>query len=131
MKVKGRPMRNVILSVLVACIAVGAGGCSIFRMSAFRSDGIPYEKYQVGGGWDIEYKAPAPGTVYLVEARSSKPIETKSLDEGDTYRQVIDPGESRLKDMGIDPTVARFQLYFIPWGQAKPCTGETKEKAGK
>jgi hypothetical protein len=125
---KGRPMRKVILSMLMAGIAAGACGCSAFETSAFRSNGIPQQMYLVGGGWDIEYKAYAPGIVYLVEVHSGKLIETKSLDEGDTYRQSIDPGESRLQEMGIDRTVARFQLYFIPWGKTKLCPEEKMEK---
>jgi hypothetical protein len=128
MIMKGRPMRKVILSMLMAGIAAGAGGCSAFETSAFRSDGIPKQMYLVGGGWDIEYKAYAPGSVYLVEMHSGKLIETKSLDEGDTYRQSIDPGESRLKDMGIEPSAAKFQLYFIPAPGEKPCPEEKAEK---
>jgi hypothetical protein len=131
MIMKGESMRSAILLLLAVCVAAGVSGCSGMETIAFRSDGIPCDKYQVGGGWDIEYKAPAPGTVYLVEMNNRRLIETKSLDEGETYRQNIDPGESRLKDMGIEPSAARFWLYFIPAPKEKPCSRETGEKAVK
>jgi hypothetical protein len=131
MTMKGESMGKVTLLVLAVSAVVLVSGCSVMETSAFRSDGIPQQKYLVGGGWDVSFSAPCAGTVYLVEANYGKFIETKSVDEGDTYRQTIDPGESRLKEIGVEPAYAKFQLYFVPVPQAKPCSKEMEGKPGR
>jgi hypothetical protein len=122
---EGTAMRNSSLVILACCLAFMVGGCSGLEGSAFRSDGIPQDKYLVGGGWQIDFTAPSNGTAYLVEMNYRKLLETKSLDEGESYRQNIDPGESQLKDIGIDSSSARLALFFVP---ARPCQPEHCEK---
>jgi hypothetical protein len=123
---KGKPMKTLTSTILMLCIVAAVSGCSMSDRSAFRWDAIPQDRYIVGGGWNIDFTAPASGTAVLVEMSTRRLIETKSMAEGDTYRQSFDPGQSELKDMGIEPKWARFQLYFVPAEAAKSCPNAGK-----
>jgi len=42
---------------------------------------LPGRQYPVGGGLNIAWQAPSAGTVFLVEKRTGKLVETRSLEE--------------------------------------------------
>ena len=86
----------------------------------FRSEYLPGDAQLVGGGLVIEWQAPVPGTVYLMEKRTGRLVQTFTLAEGEPYHfaveSVVDAEE--LGDMlGIDIAKAQFLLYFKPLGR--------------
>jgi len=73
----------------------------------------------VGGGLVIKWKAPEPGTVYLVEKRTGKLVQTFTLEEGQSYEfaveSVVDADDLSTL-LGIDVSRSQFLLYFKPGG---------------
>jgi len=71
----------------------------------------------VGGGMMIAWKAPARGTVYLVEKQTGKIVETRSLEQDEVYSfaatSVVQADEFEQM-LGIRFSRARFLLYFEP-----------------
>ena len=113
-------MSAVVLGLLGAALLTG--GCGPGRGStAIR---LPDAPRLVGGGILIEWQAPEPGTAYLVEKRTGKIVETRSLDEGGVYSfaatSVVQADEFEQM-LGIPFGKAQFLLYFQPTGEA----GET------
>jgi len=81
--------------------------------------GLPGEQYLVGGGLNISWKAPEAGTVYLIEKRTRKLVETRSLEEGGVFSFTVDSTvrAQELGDiLGINLARAEFLLYFEPVG---------------
>ena len=113
--------------MMVTILALVLGGCTIVGDSgSFRSDGLPKQQYYVGGGFMIEYEAPSPGTLYVVEKTSVKFIVTKSLDEGEVFELTLDPTDTEgLEIIGIDPLNVKFCMYFVP---AKVTAAEVSEE---
>lgn len=119
--------RMVVLSA-----ALGAGwllaGCASHPAVAE----MPDAPRLVGGGMMIAWTAPGPGTVYLIEKRTGKLVETRTLNEGDVYAfnvtSVVQADEFEQM-LGIRFGKAQFQLFFEPAGvgnatQESPETGE-------
>lgn len=83
----------------------------------------------VGGGLKIEWQAPEPGTVYLVEKRSGKLVQTFTLKAGEMYdfaiESVVD-AEELGSMLGIDIAKAQFLLYFKPAGPATAAEPQVK-----
>jgi len=82
-----------------------------------QADGLPGEEYLVGGGVMIDWEAPAVGTAYLVEKTAGKIVETRSLNEGDSYSFSVTSGKQASefeKMLGVKFSEARFLLYFQP-----------------
>lgn len=91
------------------------------KQNAFDNNGLPQKQYYVGGGYIINFQAPADGTAYLVEANLAKIIQTDSLSTGEEYVLEIDPADEEIKNrmiaMGLTPDNPRdmkFELYFVP-----------------
>jgi hypothetical protein len=81
------------------------------------------QQYLVGGGLNIAWKAPEAGTVYLMEKKTGKLVETKSLEEGDVFSFVVDSTvrAQELGDiLGMSLAKAQFLLYFEPAGEEQP-----------
>ncbi len=91
------------------------GGC----WTGDRTARLPDTPRLVGGGMVIEWRAPERGTVYLVEKRTRKIVETRSLEEGGIYKftatSVVQADEFEQM-LGIRFSKAQFQLYFEPAG---------------
>jgi hypothetical protein len=89
-------------------------GCT--TTSAFRENGLPSERYAVGAGYTIEYKAASNGTVYWVEETSGKIVESKSVEKGQVVQ--FDLGatdnEECKEAFGVDFKDTRLTLYFVP-----------------
>ncbi len=126
---------HVIVPVLVMSL-VGAlllvGGCGPDKhAAAFR---LPDAPRLVGGGIMIDWKAPQPGTVYLVEQRTGKLVETRSLDEGEVYSFVatsVVQADDFEQILGIRFGRARFMLYFEPQdGAGEPAVAQESARAG-
>ena len=77
----------------------------------------------------IEWRAPERGTVYLVEKRTAKIVETRSLDAGEVYSfsatSIVQADEFEQM-LGIRFAKAQFVLYFESLGEEK-AAGEGPE----
>jgi hypothetical protein len=107
-----------------AAIVVGFVAMLVFAgcrsQERFRPEYLPGDAQLVGGGLVIEWQAPEAGTVYLLERRTGRLVQTFTLAEGEPYHfaveSVVDAEE--LGDMlGIDIDKAQFLLYFKPAGR--------------
>ena len=118
MKKRNRP--QVIVPIMVLSLLGGVltvGGCTSSRRPAVVQ--LPDSPRLVGGGLIIGWKAPERGTVYLIEERTGKIVETRSLEEGDVYSftatSVVQADEFEQM-LGIRFSRAHFQLFFEPAG---------------
>ena len=107
----------VVIGLLGMALAVG--GCESSRRSQI--DRLPDQPQLVGGGLMIQWRAPEAGTVYLVERRTGRMIETHSLAQDEVYSfevtSVVQADEYE-ELLGIDFARTRFLLYFEPAGAA-------------
>ncbi|MBP7051534.1 MAG: hypothetical protein KBE65_11010 [Phycisphaerae bacterium] len=92
-------------------------GCSTTAFSG--RTGVPQGAKAVGGGFAIDWEAPTAGTVYLVEETSGKIIETRSLDEDETFEFEADLSDDEVVQAfeqvtGVEMEKARLVLYFQP-----------------
>ena len=115
--ITGNYWRTVVLTAAAGLLSVAlvAGGCSSEERSQLSR--IPGERELVGGGIMIEWRAPEPGTVYLLETETDKIVETRSMAEGDVYSFVvmsIVQAADFEELLGIKFSKARFLLYFEP-----------------
>ena len=102
------------IAVVFGLVLVVAG-CGL--TGSLRGTDLPRGLQVVGAGFVIDWDAPAEGTAYLVERTSGKVIETRSLDEGESYDFSIDADEAASafeKAVGIPLADARLVLYFKP-----------------
>jgi hypothetical protein len=107
---------RIILSVLLLSVVLSLAGCVSPSSGKFRANSLPDERYLVGGGFSIEYVAPADGTVYWVEETTEKILQMKSVASGEKVEfgsEGMDPEEVK-KVLGIELKDAKFTLYFIP-----------------
>jgi hypothetical protein len=104
--------RGALVAVIVGLMMVA--GCS--STPSLHSSGLPNGVDAVGGGLTIDWKAPASGTIYLVERTKGKIIQTKSINEGEVYEFEIDPNETQEFEtaVGVPLAEARIVLYFAP-----------------
>jgi hypothetical protein len=115
--------RSQVMALLAITGLLGAmaliGGCTTRRLSV--DSRLPDQPQLVGGGMMIAWKAPAPGTVYLVEKQTGKIVETRSLEVGEVYSfaatSVVQADEFEQM-LGIRFARAQFLLYFEPAGGA-------------
>ena len=117
-------MKKQFILVFSCCCLALSMGCQTPGKHGLNADGLPSAKYLVGGGPSIDWTAPADGVAYFADATSRKMIQTKSLDEGKRFEvemELTDEDVLRtLKNLGIDPQKAKFQLYFIPAQTEEP-----------
>ena len=110
-----------LLGMVVVLSVMTLVGCTSLPSSSgdFDSKGLPNSKYFVGGGLDIQWRAPQPGTAYLVDEKTARIVITRSLDTDDEYE--FDPGsiESDVAKQifGVNLNELKFSLYFIPTNQ--------------
>lgn len=113
-------MKSNYTVVTIACVSMllSLAGCSTLSTSGgpFTKNGIPHSRYLVGGGFSVEYIAPADGTAYWVEETTQKILETKSLNSGDKaeFGGASPDPDSVKQILGIDIKDAKFTLYFVP-----------------
>jgi hypothetical protein len=104
-----RTWQAIELSVVISMILCMAG-CKT-------TEPVRVQGEIVGGGLKIEWTAPVNGTVYLVEEKTNRIMETRSLKQGDTY-SFSPTSESQRGEferiLGIKLSDARFLLYFQP-----------------
>ena len=112
MKSVCRCLAAVVLSSLLC-----AAGCGLYPIhstdSGVMSGGIPAARYQVGGGFEIDYTAPADGTVYVVDQTSKRILTMESLEEGDNFSFSFFAYGDEYSALGLVPS-AKIALYFVP-----------------
>ncbi len=102
-----------ITMVLAATLFAGCASKDV------RVAGMPGEQYLVGGGLNIGWKAPEAGTIYLIEKKTRKLVETRSVQEGEVYTFTVDSivRAQELGDiLGVNFARAELLLYFEPAG---------------
>ena len=110
-------MGNIAMTIrfaAIAFVAVLVSGCGTGQW--IDSHGVPHERYLVGGGTRVQFRAVEDGVAYLVEGNTRKVIATQSLAEGETFDQVwvmegLDEFEQKV---GVPMREARLLLYFVP-----------------
>jgi hypothetical protein len=109
----------LIVSVAAMLLIAVATGCQTSK--AYNSNGVPSNKYIIGGGYQIDFTAPCKGVAYAVEAKSQKVLQLKSLDKGERFNFEVDAqNEDFEKTLGIKRSDARFAFYFVPIEEAVP-----------
>ncbi|HQI26714.1 MAG TPA: hypothetical protein PLT20_01410 [Sedimentisphaerales bacterium] len=102
---------------VTAALMMGMAGCS--SLGPLQGADLPRDAQIVGGGFRIDWVAPADGTVLLYERKSGKLLETESLSEGDSYDFEIDLSDEEVtetfeKAFGVPVKDAKLLLYFKP-----------------
>jgi hypothetical protein len=111
--------------MIPAMVGILVAGCQNFpagrnnpRSDVFDHDGMPDEKYLVGGGYFIIYRADVEGELFLVDEASERLLATVSLQPGEDHEMIYDIRDEKLAAsldaLGIDPEKAKFKLFFVP-----------------
>lgn len=118
---------KAIMMIGILSIVLVAGCGTVSTSSVFDDNGLPRDRYYVGGGFRLDFGAPAKGTAYVVEEISNQLIGTKSLENDERFEVDIDPREEdvhmRLKSIGVDPVNMKLGLYFVP---SRPVEGSSE-----
>ncbi len=111
----------LIAALVLLGVVLAAGGCGSEQRS--QMEYLPGEQYLVGGGFIIDWEAPEPGTVYLIERQTGKIVETRTLAEGEAYTfevSSIVQADELEELLGISFAKTRFMLYFEPAKEKSP-----------
>jgi hypothetical protein len=105
------------VAAAIAGLVMIAAGCR--TMGPLQGTDLPRDVRIVGGGFVINWDAPVAGTVYLVERTSGKTIETRSVEEGDTYDFEMSLDDESVvqtfeRAFGVPMKQAKLALYFKP-----------------
>ena len=111
------------IGIALGFLAVlGFAGCVVSPQTdrQFTQRGIPAKEFLVGGGFQINYTAPADGTVYWVEETTAKILETRSVTEDEGVEFEMDAEADEFKQgIGVEMAKAKLSLYFIPSVESK------------
>ena len=113
-----RRTANVLVGALAAMSVVSILGCVSAHRGPFDANGLPREKYFVGGGMMINWTAPQDGTAYVVMSAGgeSKIVQTEGLKEAKTFEFYISgvDNQGTPEVLGVKLSEAKFSLYFVP-----------------
>jgi hypothetical protein len=119
---KGSSMRNkhYLIWAILGALMMFAGSCT--NTKVFTDSGIPKARFQVGGGWNISYKAPSDGTLYWVEEKTRKFLETRAVKKGQEveFGGTAPEPEQVEAVLGIPMKEANMKLYFVPEKLVQP-----------
>ena len=105
-------LTSMLLGVLAATVTLTTLGC---HTAPAGGDGLPADRFLVGGGYEVTYTAPAAGTLVWAERTTRRVFITRSLEAGETFEESADPTDQTFREvLGIDPADARLVLYFVP-----------------
>jgi hypothetical protein len=114
---RNRVSGGIVVIAAIAGLMIVIAGCS--TVGPLQGAALPRDAQIVGGGFRIDWIAPADGTALLYERNSGKIVETESLSEGDSYEFEMDLNDEEVtqtfeKAFGIPVKDARLVLYFKP-----------------
>ena len=92
-------------------------GTLLLAIGCSTTGSLPRTAQVVGGGLQIQWEAPAEGTVILIEKTTQKTVATKSLSEGDSFQFDVSRESDASVLSAVFPTIpsnAHFVLYFTP-----------------
>lgn len=115
----------LVMGVGAALLATGCGS----RTARFRHEALPGDLDLVGGGLRISWEPLQPGTAYLVEKRTGKIMETRTLTEGEPFLFEVDSiveAEDIEEMIGVDIEKTEFLLYFKPLERPRAAGQETE-----
>lgn len=108
--------RSIVVATAVVGLMMFGAGCR--TIGPLQGTDLPRDVQIVGGGFRIEWVAPADGTVYLYEKKSGKIVETESISEGDSYEFEMDldaeVAQTFENAFGTPLKEAKLVLYFKP-----------------
>ena len=113
-----RRTANVFVGVFAAMLLASVLGCASTSKGPFDSDGMPRDKYLVGGGLQINWLAPQDGTAYVVVSAGGKRkiILTGAISEGeDVDFSLGDADPAEIENLlGAKLSETEVSLYFVP-----------------
>ena len=104
--------QRLIQGFIVWGLILAMAGCAATHPN-FTRRSVPIKSFLVGGGFMIQYIAPAEGIAYWVEETSQKILETQSMRLGDKAEFDGEP-EDLADALGIPKEKVKLTLYFIP-----------------
>ena len=119
-----RVTRFLLAASLAAPLLAPSTGCEIIRSKVpgmNPADRLPPAELLVGGGRQIEFTAPGPGTVIYANRRTGRILKTQSVRQAERVSFAVDlanPDDPLL--YGQDPATFDGVLYFRPEGWAAP-----------
>ncbi|MFA7235831.1 MAG: hypothetical protein WC058_03115 [Phycisphaeraceae bacterium] len=111
--------RLVTVGGFAMVLSIMAFGCSTAsRTPPLDAAGVPAQKYLIGGGYAVEFKAPVAGIFYMVDSADHQILATKTLDAGENFRETMPvrgDGVARLEKI-IGKPISQIHLshYFVP-----------------
>lgn len=109
-------MKKVVFFTLVlgllfsGCAVTGLGG-------AYDKNGLPKPHYYVGGGFSVDFTAPVPGVLYVVEEHTRALISSESLDQGESFSvDMTSQGDlDYLEENGVELKNVKIGVYYVPF----------------
>lgn len=106
-------MKTIMMLGLGAMLA----GCTTMQKDSisgvFTTQGLPDERYLVGGGFEIDFDAPCAGTAYLVDVSVGRYMKTEQLEENDSFSFPEYYVDEMIESEG-GTGAHDYRLYFIP-----------------
>ena len=82
----------------------------------FRPNGIPHDRFQLGGGMDVSFIAPEDGTIYYVELDKRKILLSDTISKGSTFNIKPNTAKRLIEEtLAIEPADTNLVLYFVPF----------------
>jgi hypothetical protein len=116
---KRNPETKMTLTKIICLAALAASlflaGCA--TRTAMTSNGLPPDKFLIGGGFKIDWTAPTDGTFIVAEQNTGKILVTESATEDEDVQFTIGDDEDLAtleKMIGLPMKDVRIQAYWIP-----------------
>lgn len=106
--------RDIVFALMLLLIT----GCfSSASKRAFDYDGMPKDRYVVGGGYEIQYRAGADGDLFIADTHAKKLLATISLERGQMHTFDCGIRDQQtlefMRAMGVDSSNAIIRVYFV------------------
>ncbi|BAM02271.1 hypothetical protein [Phycisphaera mikurensis] len=122
------PRNAVLLATLCVPLLLPSSGCEVIKSKVpgmNPAEKLPPAELRVGGGRQIDFLAPGPGTLMYANAHTGETLKTQSVAAGERVTFTVDlsnPDDPLL--FGADPSSFEGVLYFRPEGYVPPAASE-------
>lgn len=99
------PLRLGLLTVLLA---------ACWMLGACASGHLPRDRYRVGGGFEIHYRAAVPGTLVWADRANGRVWATHSLATGESFTTTTQLDDASFRNAVGKLADTRPVLYFVP-----------------